>query len=74
MIAVLAYSFLVTALIAWVISRTIGLRVDPEVETDGVDEGEHAESGYDFSTVRSSSGGHRPAGVHTSITGPRPGA
>jgi Amt family ammonium transporter len=73
-VAVLAYSFLVTALIAWVISRTIGLRVDPEVEAEGVDEGEHAESGYDFSTVLSASGGHRPAGVHTSITGSRPGS
>ncbi|HEY2224070.1 ammonium transporter [Actinomycetospora sp.] len=71
-VAVLAYSFLVTALIAWVISRTIGLRVDPEVETEGVDEGEHAESGYDFSTVMSGSGGHRPSAVHPSVTGSRP--
>ena len=68
-VAVLAYSFAVTALIAWVISRTIGLRVDPEVEIDGVDEGEHAESGYDFSTVVAGSSGRRAAGTHSSITG-----
>jgi Amt family ammonium transporter len=72
-VAVLAYSFVVTALIAWVISRTIGLRVDPDVEIDGVDEGEHAESGYDFSTVVAGTSGRRPAGTHSSsLSGSRP--
>jgi ammonium transporter, Amt family len=71
-VAVLAYSFVVTALIAWVISRTIGMRVDPDVEIDGIDEGEHAESGYDFSTVASGTSGRRPSGIHSSISGSRP--
>jgi ammonium transporter, Amt family len=68
-VAVLAYSFVVTGVIAWVIARTIGLRVDREVEAEGVDEGEHAESGYDFSTVIAASGSRRPGAVHSSITG-----
>ena len=54
------------------ISRTIGLRVDPDVEIDGVDEGEHAESGYDFSAVVAGTSGRRPAGIHSSISGSRP--
>ncbi len=73
-VAVLAYSFGITALIAWVIARTIGLRVDPEVEAEGIDDGEHAESGYDFSTVVTASSGHRQTGVGSSTTGTRPGA
>ena len=59
-------------MIAWVIARTIGLRVDPEVEAEGVDEGEHAESGYDFSTVAAGSRGHRAPAVPSSPTGSRP--
>jgi Amt family ammonium transporter len=71
-VAVLAYSFVVTGLIAWVISRTIGLRVDREVEAEGVDEGEHAESGYDFSTVVVGHRAERPGGVHSGTTVSRP--
>lgn len=59
-VAVLAYSFVVTALIAWVVSRTVGLRVPREVEVEGVDEAEHAESGYDFSPLASGPSGRRP--------------
>jgi ammonium transporter, Amt family len=73
-VAVLAYSFVVTALIAWVISRTIGLRVDPEVEAEGVDEGEHAETGYDFSTVIVGHTSSRAGSVPSSTTRSRPGA
>jgi Amt family ammonium transporter len=41
-----------------VIKKTIGFRVDEEAEVTGIDEGEHAETAYDFSTVggRASSG------------------
>ena len=46
--AVLAYSLLVTLGIAWVISKTVGLRANREAEANGVDEAEHAESAYDL--------------------------
>ncbi len=53
--AVLGYSLLVTLLIAWVMHRTMGLRVRREVEVDGIDEAEHAEGAYDLT----GSAGHR---------------
>ena len=53
--AVLGYSFVVTLILALILKYTIGLRLDEEDEANGVDEAEHAETGYDFSTVGSSS-------------------
>jgi Amt family ammonium transporter len=53
--AVLGYSFVVTMILALLLKYTIGLRLDEEDEVNGVDEAEHAETGYDFSTVGSSS-------------------
>jgi len=50
--AVLAYSFVVTAIIAYVIKITMGLRVTDEEEVTGIDEAEHAESAYEFSGLR----------------------
>jgi Amt family ammonium transporter len=47
--AVLAYSFVVTCIIALLIKHTIGFRVSDEDEAAGIDESEHAESGYDYS-------------------------
>ncbi|MET9792325.1 ammonium transporter [Streptomyces canus] len=46
--AVLAYSFAVTWVIAKVLDKTMGLRVRPEVEEEGVDVHLHAESAYDL--------------------------
>jgi Amt family ammonium transporter len=46
--AVLAYSFVVSLLIAFVIQKTIGLRLSPEKEASGIDIVEHAELAYDF--------------------------
>jgi Amt family ammonium transporter len=46
--AVLAYSFAVTWLIAKALDMTMGLRVRPEVEQEGVDVHLHAESAYDL--------------------------
>ncbi|WP_105970921.1 ammonium transporter [Streptomyces geranii] len=46
--AVLAYSFAVTWLIAKALDKTMGLRVRPEVEQEGVDVHLHAESAYDL--------------------------
>ncbi len=58
--AVLAYSGIVTAIIAFALKFTIGLRISDEDEVTGIDETEHVESGYDFSTLRGGSG-LRPA-------------
>jgi Amt family ammonium transporter len=54
--AVLAYSLVLTAIIALVLKVTIGLRVAEEDEVAGIDESEHAESGYDFSGLRGGGG------------------
>jgi Amt family ammonium transporter len=56
-LAVLVYSGVATAIIALVLKVTIGLRLSDEDEIVGIDESEHAETGYDFSTLRSSGGG-----------------
>ena len=46
MVAVLAYSGIVTFLIAKVLDATIGLRVNEEAEMGGLDVSEHGEIGY----------------------------
>jgi len=48
---VLAYSLVVTAVIAYAIKFTIGLRASEESEAAGLDESEHAETAYDFAAV-----------------------
>ena len=60
--AVLGYSLLVTLLIAWVMHKTIGLRVRQEAEVDGIDEAEHAEGAYDLTgaTGRAGTLAHSP--------------
>ncbi|MDR0960924.1 MAG: ammonium transporter [Propionibacteriaceae bacterium] len=50
--AVLAYSAIVTALIAFALKAIMPIRVDPKSELRGVDLAEHAEVGYDLSNVR----------------------
>jgi Amt family ammonium transporter len=47
-LAVLAYSFVVTWLIAFALHKTIGLRVDQQAEVEGIDVAEHAELAYDL--------------------------
>ncbi|GAB3275889.1 ammonium transporter [Parasphingorhabdus pacifica] len=47
-LAVLAYSFLVSLVLAWLVRITIGFRLEAEDEVEGIDETEHAETGYDF--------------------------
>jgi len=49
--AVLAYSFIVTTILALILKYTIGLRLAEEDEVSGIDEAEHAETGYDFVPV-----------------------
>jgi Amt family ammonium transporter len=53
--AVMAYSLVATLIIGYLIKVTVGWRVDDEAEATGIDEAEHAESAYDFSTLRSGS-------------------
>ena len=63
--AVLAYSGILTAIIAFALKFTMGLRVSDEAEVAGIDETEHAESGYDFSTLRGGSGLRPASGAST---------
>jgi len=46
-VAVLAYSFVVTYVIGLAIDRTIGFRVEEEVEVSGIDQAEHLETAYE---------------------------
>ncbi|APU17104.1 MULTISPECIES: ammonium transporter [Actinoalloteichus] len=63
--AVLAYSFVLSLLLALLVKAVIGLRVPPEAEDAGVDESEHAEGGYEFAGFAVS----RVAGHQTGSTG-----
>ncbi|MEU6079801.1 ammonium transporter [Streptomyces sp. NPDC047108] len=47
--AVLAYSLLVSAILAFAVDKVIGMRVSEDVEVSGIDQDEHAETAYDFS-------------------------
>jgi Amt family ammonium transporter len=49
--SVLVYSAVGTLILALALKYTIGLRVNSEEEVSGIDEGQHAESGYDFANV-----------------------
>jgi ammonium transporter, Amt family len=49
--AVLAYSFIVTFIIGTIIKKLGGFRISPEAEISGIDEHEHAETAYSFSSV-----------------------
>jgi Amt family ammonium transporter len=51
--SVLAYSAIVTLILALILKYTIGLRLSPEGESAGIDESQHAESAYDFATAGS---------------------
>jgi ammonium transporter, Amt family len=52
--SVLFYSATVTLILALILKYTIGLRLTPEAEASGIDESQHAESGYDFATATGS--------------------
>ncbi|MEU6130399.1 ammonium transporter [Saccharopolyspora sp. NPDC047091] len=57
-VVVFAYSFALSLLLAWIVKATVGFRLSPEDEAEGVDETEHAESAYHFGDGRSA---RRPA-------------
>jgi Amt family ammonium transporter len=49
-IAVIAYAFIATFLLAHLIKRTIGLRVTPDDESRGLDLSQHMETAYDMTS------------------------
>ena len=55
--SVLAYSAVATTILALILKYTIGVRLGAEDESVGIDESQHAESGYDFGVA----GGSAPA-------------
>jgi Amt family ammonium transporter len=72
-LATLVYCGIVTAIIAFIVKATIGLRVEDEAEQAGIDEAEHAETGYDFSGLRGGSGlALRPRSRPTEANEPPP--
>jgi len=50
-LAVLIYSFGLTYVIGWVLHKVMGFRVSAEEEVTGIDNAEHAETGYDLGTL-----------------------
>jgi Amt family ammonium transporter len=54
----IAWAFCLTWVVAQVVQRTVGLRVDQAVEIDGLDTAVHAESAYDFGNVRAGRSGY----------------
>ena len=52
--AVLLWSLIGTAIIAYAIKFTIGLRASEEDESMGLDESDHAETAYDFASLGAS--------------------
>ncbi|MFC4461247.1 ammonium transporter [Pseudonocardia nematodicida] len=55
-LATIVYCAVVTTIIVLVVKATLGLRVDDDEELAGIDEGQHAETGYEFSGLRGGSG------------------
>jgi ammonium transporter, Amt family len=57
-IAVLAYSFVVTYILGQIVDKTIGFRISRDDELQGVDETTHAETAYDNTSVGGGSGSY----------------
>ncbi|MGI8758700.1 MAG: ammonium transporter [Acidimicrobiales bacterium] len=55
--AVLAFSFVVSYVLAKVIDATMGIRVSEDQEIEGLDRSQHAETAYSLSDLGSASGG-----------------
>jgi Amt family ammonium transporter len=70
------YSFGVAAILGLVIKYTIGFRTKPEVEVDGIDIAEHAESAYDQTPTgggnSGSAGAFALAGIGGGVPAPEP--
>ncbi|NAZ82324.1 ammonium transporter [Kineococcus sp. R8] len=70
-VAVMVFSFVVTGIIGLVLQKTMGFRIDEEDEVTGIDQVEHAESGYDWGNLGGGSGlglGSSRPGAHTAGT------
>ena len=52
-VAVFAYSFVMSYILGQIVDKTIGFRITEEQELQGIDETTHAESGYDLGGIRS---------------------
>ena len=52
-LAATAFAFTATYAIAWVLRATIGLRVTPDEESEGLDSSQHAETAYEFTPTSS---------------------
>jgi Amt family ammonium transporter len=73
-VAVAAYSFVLSWILAQVVDKTIGFRITADDEVSGVDTTTHAESGYDYSGVGGGGSGIIPAGTKRSLAGVGAGA
>ncbi|MDQ3886676.1 MAG: ammonium transporter, partial [Actinomycetota bacterium] len=68
-VTVMTYSFLASLLIALLVKVILGFRLDTENEVQGIDEAEHAESAYEFSTLRGGAPGSGTAPRAQTLTG-----
>ena len=78
-LAVLLFSGIMTLIIGFALHKTIGFRVSEQEELEGVDSGEHAETGYDLGTLGASLrgvsfGSSTPKRTDEGPTGPTNGA
>ncbi|MER8224861.1 ammonia channel protein, partial [Streptomyces sp. NPDC094143] len=64
---VLAYSLVVSAVLAFLLDKTIGMRVSEDDEVAGIDQAEHAETAYDFSGA--GGGAARTSAVAAAVAG-----
>ena len=71
-LAAAIFAFTITLLLTWLINTTLGFRATPEAETAGIDETEHAETAYEFSTLTTST--HTTAAQPTRQTATHPSA
>ncbi|MFI6703943.1 ammonium transporter [Streptomyces sp. NPDC050509] len=62
--SVMAYSFVVSWILAKIVDVTIGFRASEDDETSGVDMAYHAESAYDYSAVGGSPSGRSSLAPH----------
>ncbi|MEX2557592.1 MAG: ammonium transporter [Actinomycetota bacterium] len=69
-IVTLAFSFVMTLLICWIVDKTVGLRVDEDAELEGLDLSQHSEAGYTFVEVGTlTSAGHAASMGSTTTPG-----
>ncbi|MFI0368495.1 ammonium transporter [Actinomadura sp. 1N219] len=68
-LATLAYSFTVTYVIAKVIDLVMGFRISEDDEAAGIDSTAHAETAYDFGTIRAGIGSGATAAAPAPVSG-----